>query len=323
MTRSRDLSRRDVLKLGAVAGLASFTPWHDLLADPPASLVQLPLIPKAIPSSGERVPAVGIGTNAYNLSSELRPALRDVMKRFVELGGSVYDTATGYGRGESEAVLGELHTELGNRSKLFLVTKIVAPENDLEQGKRLLATSLARLKTDKIDGVLVHNLVGADPLIPALHEWKQEGKIRYLGISTSSSTQYEALAGHLRKYQLDLVQVDYSLGNRGAAETMLPLAKDRGTAVMINLPFGGRRGANANFTKLAAVPLPGWAADYDIKSWPQLFLKYVVAHPAVTVAIPGTRRVEHVEDNLGAARGRLPDQATRKKMEELFDGLPA
>jgi len=324
MTPPREPSRRELVKLGLLAGSAvAMTPWKRLFTEPPGGLVQQPLLAKVIPSSGERIPPVGIGTNAYNMSAELRPALRDVMKRSVQLGGSVYDTATGYGRGESESVLGELHTELGNRPKLFIVTKIVAPDNDLEQGRRLFATSLERLKTERIDGLLVHNLGGADALIPAMREWKREGKIRYYGISTSSSTQYEALAGHLRKYPLDLVQLDYSLGNRGAAESLLPLARDRGVAVMVNRPFGGRRGANANFTKLAGVSLPGWAADYDIKSWPQFFLKYVLAHPAVTMAIPVTRRVEHVEDNLGAARGRLPDQATRKKMEELFDGLPA
>lgn len=322
MNKSSDPTRRDLVKLGlmAGAGLALGGRWSALAAT--ESGAQLPLLAKAIPSSGERVPAVGIGTNAYNLSAEMRPVLRDVMKRFVEVGGSVYDTATGYGRGESESVLGELHTELGNRDKLFLVTKIVAPENDLAQGRTLFQTSLERLKTDRIDGLLVHNLAGVEALIPAMQEWKREKKIRYLGISTSSDRQYEALAGHMKQYPLDLVQVDYSLGNRGAAETLLPLAADRGIGVMINVPFGGRRGANANFARLANVALPGWAADYDIKSWPQFFLKYVLSHPAVTMAIPGTRRVEHVVDNNGAARGRLPDAATRKKMEELFDSLP-
>jgi diketogulonate reductase-like aldo/keto reductase len=126
----------------------------------------------------------------------------------------------------------------------------------------------------------------------------------------------------MRKYKLDIIQVDYSLGNREAAP-VLALAQERGTAVMINVPFGGRNRANANFTRLAAVPLPAWAADFDIKTWPQFWLKYLVSHPAITVAIPGTRRVEHVEDNNGAMRGRLPDEAARKKMEEVYDALPA
>jgi diketogulonate reductase-like aldo/keto reductase len=158
--------------------------------------------------------------------------------------------------------------------------------------------------------------------MPALEEWKKEGKIKYLDISTSNESQYEALMAHMRKYKLDIIQVDYSLGNREAAP-VLALAQERGTAVMINVPFGGRNRANANFTRLATVPLPAWAADFDIKTWPQFWLKYLVSHPAITVAIPGTRRVEHVEDNNGAMRGRLPDEAARKKMEEVYDALPA
>lgn len=317
-TRSNP-SRRDVIKTGLAIGAGMTLGWPAGMA----RAAQLPLITKAMPGSGEKIPVVGIGTNAYNLSPELRPVLRDLMKRFVELGGSVYDTATGYARGESESVLGELATELNLRNKLFFVTKITAPGDDLAQGRTLFDTSLSRLKTDRIEGLLVHNLQGVEALIPAMREWKQAGKIKYLGISTSSDTQYPALLEHLKKHQLDLIQVDYSLGNRGAADELLPLAKDKGIGVMINVPFGGRNRANANFARLASVPLPVWAAEFDCRTWPQFFLKYVISHPAVTMAIPGTRRIEHLEDNFGAARGRLPDQATRKRMEEFFDALPA
>ncbi len=318
MTTRAAPSRRDLIKAGLVAGAGLTLGW------PARALAeQGALITKAMPGSGEKIPVVGIGTNAYNLSAELRPVLRDLMKRFVELGGSVYDTATGYARGESESVLGELSSELGLRSKVFFVTKITAPGDDLAQGRTLFETSLSRLKTDRIDGLLVHNLQGVDALIPAMREWKQAGKIKYLGISTSSDTQYPALLEHMKTHQLDLIQVDYSLGNRGVADELLPLAKDKGIGVMINVPFGGRNRANANFARLATVPLPDWAADFDCKTWPQFFLKYVISHPAVTMAIPGTRRIEHLEDNFGAARGRLPDAATRKRMETFFDGLPA
>jgi aryl-alcohol dehydrogenase-like predicted oxidoreductase len=183
---------------------------------------------------------------------------------------------------------------------------------------------LKRLQTDRLDGLLVHNLNGVDVLMPVFQEWKQAGKIRHIGISTSSDGSYQPLMEFMRRYPLDIVQVDYSLGNRGVADVgLLSLAQERGTAVMINVPFGGRRGASTNFARLASVPIPAWAQENDIRSWPQYFLKYVVSHPAVTVAIPGTRSVAHVEDNHGAARGRLPDAATRKRMEEFWDTLPA
>lgn len=322
MTASRFPSRRDALKVGLLAGAGlAIGRVPRLHADVIAEQQALPLITKPIPSSGERIPVVGIGTNAYNLSAELRPALRDTMKRFVELGGSVYDSATGYARGESESVLGELHTELGLRDKLFFVTKITAPNNDLARGTELFNTSMERMKSARIEGMLVHNLNGVDALMPALQEWKQAGKIRYLGISTSSEGQYQALMEHMRKYQLDIIQVDYALGNR-EAEPVLQLARERNTAVMINVPFMGRNRASANFERLASVPLPDFAAEFDCKTWPQFFLKYVVSHPSITVAIPGTRRVAHVEDNNGAARGRLATPELRRRMEQFWDALP-
>jgi aryl-alcohol dehydrogenase-like predicted oxidoreductase len=316
-------TRREALKVGlfAGAGLAVSGCASSAAGSQSAQTQSTTLITRAIPTTGERIPVVGIGTNAYDLSEQLRPALRDVMRRFTELGGSVYDSATGYTRGESEQVLGVLSEELGLRNRLFFVTKIVAQNNDVARGRALFQTSLERLRTDRIDGLLVHNLNGADVLLPEMQEWKRAGRIRHFGISTSSAGQYEALMGFMRRFPLDLIQVDYSLGNRNA-EPVLALARERGIGVMINVPFGGRRGANTNFTRLASTPIPQWAAEHDIASWPQFFLKYLVSHPAVTVAIPGTRRVEHVVDNFGAARGRLPDAATRRRMEEFYDQLP-
>jgi diketogulonate reductase-like aldo/keto reductase len=178
------------------------------------------------------------------------------------------------------------------------------------------------MKTTKIDGLLIHNLAGVDPMIPVMREWKQAGKIKYLGISTSSNRQYDDLMNHMRKHQLDLIQVDYSMGNRDA-EPLLALAQERGAGVMVNVPFGGRRGASENFARLAATPLPAFAAEFDCKSWPQFFIKYIASHPAVTVIVAGTRRVEHIEDNMGGAHGRLPDAAMRKRMEQFYDTLPA
>jgi diketogulonate reductase-like aldo/keto reductase len=313
-------SRRDALKTGAFASLGlAFGKWPTFDFE---RWQQLPLITKAIPSSGERIPVVGIGTNRYNLEAEIRPQLRETMRKFLEVGGSVYDTATGYQRGDSEAVLGELSTELGVRDKIFFVTKITAPGNDMERGRQMFNTSFERLKTNRIEGMLVHNLNGTDALIPAMQEWKQAGRIKYLGISTSNAPQYEALMAAMRKYPLDIIQVDYSLGNRNA-EPVLQLAQERGIAVMLNVPFGGSNRANQTFGDLANVPLPTWAAEFDATSWAQVFLKYLVSHPAVTVAIPGTRRPEHVVDNNNAARGRLPDAAMRRTIEQWWDARGA
>ena len=325
MTRPIDPTRRSVLKLGLLTGAGlAFGCSPRLSAEEVVEQAQLQLITKPIPKSGERIPVVGIGTNAYGVQTpEEKAPLRDVLKRLPELGGRVVDTAHGYGGGRSELVIGELIKENGNRDRIFLVTKVSTREGDLAAGKAQMEESLRRLQTDKVEGLLVHNLGGVDTLMPAFQEWKQAGKIRYLGISTSSDNQYAQLAEFMRKYPLDIIQVDYSLGNRGAADVLLPLAQERGTAVMVNVPFGGRRGASTNFARLAEVPIPAWAAEADIKSWPQYFLKYVVSHPAVTVAIPGTRSLRHLEDNQLAARGRLPDAATRKKMEQFWDTLPA
>jgi aryl-alcohol dehydrogenase-like predicted oxidoreductase len=332
------VTRRDALRGGILAGVGlavgcrrgsgvdkkteTETAAQPPPADPPRAADPTGLIMKPIPSSGQRVPVVGIGTNTYDLSDELRARLRDVMRRFVALGGSVYDTATGYTDGQSEQVLGLLSEELGLRDRLFFVTKVVAPDDDLDRGRALFETSLERLRTDRIDGLLVHNLNGTDVLLPAMQEWKQAGRIKYFGISTSRAPQYADLIGYMRRFPLDIIQVDYSLGNRGATR-VLDVAQERGIAVMINVPFGGRRGASTNFARLASTPIPEWAREYGIATWPQFLLKYLVSHPAVTVVIPGTRRVEHLEDNLGAARGRLPDAATRTRMEQFYDQIPA
>jgi aryl-alcohol dehydrogenase-like predicted oxidoreductase len=172
-----------------------------------------------------------------------------------------------------------------------------------------------RLKTQKVDLLQVHNLDGVDTLMPALQKWKEEGKIRYIGITTSRVSQHAQMVEFMRKYPLDFVQVDYSLANRDADKNVLPLAMERRTAVLANIPFGfGSVLRDAQSRKL-----PPWAADIGVTSWSQLLLKYVISHPAVTVAIPGSTKVAHLEDNQRAARGRLPDEAMRRKMEQYWD----
>ena len=304
------ISRRHMLRIGTLAGLGLAMGRRAFSKDPVAS--------KPIPSSGERIPVIGLGTNQYGVEgAEARVPLKEVLQRMPELGGKVIDTAPAYGR--SEEVLGDLLTELSNRERYFLATKVTAPEGSVERGKAMLEESLRRLKTSRLDLVQVHNLDGVDVLMPVLRTWKEAGKIRYLGITTSRSEAHARMTEFMTKYQLDFIQVDYSLGNRAAAERVLPLAQERRMAVLVNLPLGGRRGSL--FDKVRDRPLPPWAAELEATSWAQLFLKYCVSHPAVTCAIPGTTKVRHLEDNLAAARGPFPDAAMRKRMEDYWDAI--
>jgi aryl-alcohol dehydrogenase-like predicted oxidoreductase len=182
----------------------------------------------------------------------------------------------------------------------------------------MIRESMRRLKTDVLDLVQIHSLNGVDVLFPHLEELKRKGQVRYIGITTSSSSQHDAMVQVIKSQPLDFIQVDYSLANRAAAEDVLPAALERRIGVLINLPFGGRRDGNL-FSRVRGAELPDWAAEIDAKSWGQVFLKYVVSHPAVTAAIPGMTKLEHLEDNLGAARGRMPDAAMRARMERYWD----
>jgi aryl-alcohol dehydrogenase-like predicted oxidoreductase len=314
---NRHPTRREAIRAGLLAGAGLAISRLPLAADIERAR-QLPLIMKPIPSTGEQIPVVGLGTNQYGVSTpeEMAP-LREVLRQMPGLGGKVIDTAPSY-RG-SEAVLGQLMDELGNRDQFFLSTKVTAPDGSVEEGIRQMENSFAVLKTDMIDLMEVHNLNGTDAILPVMKEWKQEGRIRYIGVTTSSTGAHEALMEIMRREPLDFVQVNYSIGSRAAAETVLPLAQDRGMAVMLNVPFGGRRGSV--FGLLADKELPEWAAEFDCSSWAQFCLKFIISHPAVTCPIPGTTDAEHLADNLGAARGRLPDAAMRTRMEQLFDSF--
>ena len=209
--------------------------------------------------------------------------------------------------------------ELRNRDRFFLATKVAAPGGDVQEGIRQMESSFEFLRTDTIDLIQVHSLNGADAILPVMKEWKQEGRIRYIGVTTSSTRLHGPLMDIMRREPLDFIQVNYSIGSREAAESVLPLAEDRGMAVLLNLPFGGRRGSV--FRTLADKPLPEWVAEFDCFSWAQFCLKFLIAHPAVTCPIPGTTDAGHVADNLGAARGRLPDARMRRRMEALFDSF--
>jgi aryl-alcohol dehydrogenase-like predicted oxidoreductase len=277
----------------------------------PAYAQRATLLRKKIPASGEEIPVVGLGTARRYERPE--PGQRETLARFVALGGTVIDTAPVYG--EAETVLGDLLQPMGMRNQVFLATKVSITGR--EAGARQIEGSFKRLRTGTLDLVAVHNLRDTAVHLPVLRELRKEGRIRYVGITTSFDRQYADFEQTMRRESLDWIQVDYALDNRGAGERILPLAADRGMAVMVNLPFGRGR----LFETVRGKALPSWAAEFDCASWPQFFLKYIVSHPAVTCAVPGMARPDYVDDNLGAARGRLPDAALRRRMEALIDAI--
>jgi aryl-alcohol dehydrogenase-like predicted oxidoreductase len=303
------ISRRELLKLSATAGAAMTLSPQSLFAQ------SRPLILKQIPSSGEGIPPIGIGTNRYGVGATEaeRAPLRATLKKFAELGGKLIDTAPVYGT--SETVLGDLIAELGVRDQLFLATK--SDMRGSVSGAASYQASLDRLKTDKVELMQVHNMVNAASELAVMREWQQAGKIKYIGVTTSSVNQFADLEKLMASEKLDFVQLNYSLDDREAEKKLLPLALDQGIAVIVNLPFG--RGSL--FRKTGDKPLPDWAAEFDCETWGQFFLKYIVSHPAITCAIPGTRAEHHAVDNFGAALGRLPDAGLRKRQKAFFDSM--
>jgi aryl-alcohol dehydrogenase-like predicted oxidoreductase len=298
-------SRRDVIRIGLLGGLAATVP-HALRAASSGAA----LITKAIPSSGEKIPVMGVGTNHFGRTPY--DDVRSILKRMQELGGTVIDTAAGYG--ESEVQIGKALAELGITRKMFIATKLSAPGGPLPGGKESFDISLQRL--EKVDLLFVHHIDSVEPMMPLVTDLKKQGRVRYIGITSIRSGEYPQLIEYMRKYPMDFVQVNYSLGDRSAEAEVLPLAAERKIAVMAAVPLGG--GRNLLIKDVGDRKLPPWAADFGIASWGQFFLKYVVSHPAVTCAIPGSSKLEHLEDNQAGGHGRLPDAATRKKMEEFW-----
>ena len=320
MPDERSVSRRDALKLGLGAGALLSLNRLDALALPlPWGVAPLPLIERAIPSSGEKVPVVGIGTaRSYEAPAPNEiPVLKEVLRQFPELGGKVLDTAPGYGR--AEVVVGNALAELKNRDKYFLATKVSIPRGggDAAAANAQMNASLQRLKTERIDLMQIWNVSNPAVIVPVLDEWKAAKKIRYTGITSSSKNQYDQLEASMKAHKLDFVQVDLAIDNRSAQERIIPTAVDRGMGVLINLPLGRTR----VFQKVVNKPLPDWAKEFDATSWAQIFLKYIVSNPAVTCVIPGTATTEFLVDNNLASRGRLPDAAMRKRIESYFDAI--
>ena len=304
-------TRREAIKIGAGAGASLFLGWRPL----PAQTSEL--ITKPIPSSGERVPVVGLGARNYRLGegwAQDTAEFRRTLQTFHELGGRVLDTSPNYGA--SETIVGDLLADLGIRENLWLATKV--DREDRESGIARMESSMERMHTDHFEFMQVHNLRGWEAQLPTLREWKQEGRIKYLGVTTSSTRQYGEMEEIMRRAELDFIQINYAADARAAADRILPLAADRGMGVLVNLPFGRGR----LFSRVGDRELPDWASEIDCVSWGQFFLKYVVSHPSVTAVIPGTTKAHHAVDNIGAATGRLPDATMRRRMEEFVDALP-
>jgi aryl-alcohol dehydrogenase-like predicted oxidoreductase len=306
-------TRRKWLGLGLGAGAAVLGGrWNLSLAE--EQTPGGPLNMAVIPSSGEQVPAVGLGTVDFqgNPDADDLSRLRETLQSFHRLGGRVLDTSPNYG--DSETVLGRLLADLEIRDDVFMATKV--DREDREAGERRMEGSFGRLG-GTIDLMQVHNLRGVDVQLDVLQAWKAEGRFKYIGITTHRTSQHDEIERYMRRYPLDFIQINYSLADRAADERLLPVARDRGVAVLVNRPFG----KGSLFRTVRDLEMPDWAADIDAQSWGQVFLKYVIAHPAATIPIPGTTKPHHAEDNAGALYGRLPDAALRAEMERFMDRL--
>jgi len=303
------VSRRDFVRTSVGAAVAV------AIGMPPANAQSTDLIKRTIPSSGEQVTAIGLGTNRYGVgsSTDARIPLRAALARFHALGGQLVDTAEEYGN--SEEVIGELSDELGINGNLFFATKVRMFGRDA--GIRSIEQSFARLRRRQIELIQVHDLIDYQTQIQTLRALKDEGRIRYVGMTTAGDEHPIEMERLMRSEVVDFVQLSYSIDDRRAADRLLPLAHDRGMAVLVNRALG--RGNL--FRTIGQQALPDWAAEIDCASWGQFLLKYVISHPAVTCAIPGMRQEHHVDDNMAAAREPLPDAEMRARMERYFDQL--
>lgn len=312
------ITRRDCLKYTAAAGAAAAVGPGRLLAG------EGELIRRPIPSSGEMLPMIGLGSSAT--FSRLAGAgvveqLGEVLRTLIENGGTVFDTAPSYG--DSEEVAGELVNELGYEEKVFWATKVNAAGRgdsaDPGAARAQIETSFARIGTPTIDLIQVHNLADIPTQLDILKELKDEGRVRYIGTTCTRASDYDYLEQVMRREPLDFIGVDYAVDNREAAKTILPLAQDRGIAVLGYVPFGRTRLWN----RTEGREVPEWAAEFDATSWAQFFLKFVAAHPAMTVVTPATSKPRHMLDNIGGAVGRLPDEAMQRRMIDYVEALPS
>ena len=272
------------------------------------------IIKRIIPSTGEKLTAVGVGTwqtfDVGNDSGERDP-LKGVLTTLIDKGGTVIDSSPMYGR--SEKVIGELSTELSLNSKLFIATKVWTSGE--EEGIRQMNNSFSLLKRTKVDLMQIHNLVDWQTHLKTLRSWKESGKIRYIGITHYTEGAYNSIEQILKTNELDFLQINYSVTSRKAEERLFPLAQEKKVAVIINQPFE----EGALFRSVKGKQLPGWASEFDCVSWAQFFLKFILSNPTVTCVIPGTARVDHMIDNMAAAYGSLPSEKHRVQMVKVID----
>jgi aryl-alcohol dehydrogenase-like predicted oxidoreductase len=313
------LSRREWI--GITLGAGGALMLHPRLLQ---ALQQGQLIKRAIPSTGEMLPAVGLGSSATFsrvAGSEDVAALKEVIQTMVDGGATVFDTAPSYGA--SEQVAGDIANELGVADKIFWATKVnVAGRRggtaDPDAARAQIHSSFQKFRVPVVDLIQVHNLADVPTQLGILKEMKQEGHIRYLGVTTTSNRQYELLQEVMSSEPLDFIGIDYAVDNRDVEETILPLAMERKIGVLVYLPFGRTR----LWQRVEGKELPEWASEFDAATWAQFFIKYVLGNPAVTVVTPATSQAKHMADDLGGGTGRLPDEATRQRMAEFVDALP-
>ena len=281
-----------------------------------SSSAAVPLIERSIPRSGEQLPVLGLGTYIVLDVAPGAPELaelKEVLKNFAAGGAKLIDSSPMYGR--AEAVVGELLAATNLRDSVFLATKVWTSGRDA--GVRQMQDSLRLMRTQRIDLMQVHNLLDLATHTKTLNEWKAAGTLRYVGITHYHAGAYRELEKLLKTREYDFVQFNYSLAEREAEQRLLAVAAETGTAVIINRPFA----QGELFGKVKGREVPAWATQFDCDSWAQFFLKYIIAHPAVTCVIPGTGKVRHMTDNLKAGAGRLPDERTRKRMVELIQSF--
>lgn len=314
MIPTRTMTRAEFLKL---AGAAAATVAATAANGPRAFAADAqPLLKRAIPKSGEAIPVIGLGT-AYEFSHAADEAAfvarREVIRTLLEGGGAVIDTSPTYA--QAEAIIGRALAELALRPKTFIATKIsISGEKaGIDQFER----TVKDLRADTIDLIQIHNLRDLDVHMKTARRLKEQGRVRYIGATHYHAGGLAGLEAAMRAHPLDFIQINYSIDARESEKRVLPLAKDLGIAVLINVPFG-RGGV---FRAARGKPLPEWAREFDAESWGQFFLKFVLATPGMTAAIPSTTQARHMTDNLGAGRGRLPDAAQKKRMLETFEKL--
>ncbi len=274
------------------------------------------IMTRQIPSTGESIPVIGMGTwQTFDVGSnrEERSHLKQVLKAFVELGGRVIDSSPMYGT--SEKVVGDLAKELGVLDKLFMATKVWT--SGKEAGIRQMKDSMSKMQRAPMDLMQVHNLLDLDTHLKTLRNWKEEGKIRYIGITHYTDSNHDRLTRLIETESIDFVQINYSIQSRNIENRLLPAAANHGVAVIINRPYEG----GSLFRKVTGKPLPEWAEEWDIHSWGQFFLKYMLADKAVTCVIPATSKEKHMLDNMQAGYGRLPSTKVRQAMVNLFESL--